>query len=256
MATTTTTATPATLFTFSDGSILYKIKARELANIPVWKGNRFIDLAHANEIRSEIGSNINSLDSAIFRTVKYKDGEAEQRFLVDGQHRQYVLRKFYEADPVLPELAPNFDLLVIEKTVDSEADAIEYFNILNNVKPQQDHDPKLLANKYILALERHFKKLIRPEGKATKRPFLSADLLRKALEAKAPLLKQRQEAVTAFVERVAAWNTKKITEYELGTAFAPAKEQSILASCLEKKFVLAFDPKLQWISECLTVPSQ
>jgi hypothetical protein len=246
----------ASMFTFTDGTTLHQIKSRELANIPVWKGNRFIDLAHADRIRTAVGSKIDSLGSAIFRTVKYKDGDTEQCFLVDGQHRQYVLKKFYEADTVLPELAPNFDLLVIEKTVESEADAIEYFNILNNVKPQQDHDPKLLANKYILALERHFKKLIRPEGKATKRPFLSADLLRKALEAQASLLKQRPEAVAAFVERVAAWNKKRLAEYELGSAFAPAKDKSILDSCEEKKFILAFDPALPWVAACLQIPSQ
>lgn len=247
----TTTQTP--LFIHSDDSILYRMKARELIFIPVWKGNRFIDETHANEIRIAIGSNIESLDSAAFHVVKYKDGSVEQRYLLDGQHRQFILKKYYEENVLF---AKNFDILVNEKTVDSEADAIEYFNILNNVKPQKDTDPKLLTNKYIQALERHFKKLIRPEGKTTKRPFLSSDQLRKALEAQPGLLKQRPEAVAAFVERVVAWNKKKIAEYELGSAFAPTKEQSILASCLEKKFVLAFDQTLPWISACLSVPSE
>ena len=86
------------LFTHHDGSALFTMKARELANIPVWKGNRFIDLTHANQIRAAIGDKIEALDSTIFRIVKYKDGDVEQCFLVDGQHRQYVLKRFYEED--------------------------------------------------------------------------------------------------------------------------------------------------------------
>jgi len=30
------------------------------------------------------------------------------------------------------------------------------------------------------------------------------------------------------------------------------KEQSVLKSCTDKKFILAFDSKLPWIKECLT----
>ena len=241
------------MFTFSDGSTLNKIKAKELANIPVWKGNRFIDVAHANQIRAAIGDKIQSLDSTIFRTVKYKDGDVEQCFLVDGQHRQYILKRFYEQNVLF---APNFDVLVIEKGVETEADAIEYFNILNNVKPQQDYDPKLLANKYILALSKHFKGHIKPEGKATKRPFLSADNLRNALQAHAPMLKQSTEAVAAFVARVEAWNKRKIAEYEIGSILIPAKEKSVLDTCLDKKFVLAFQQSLPWVKACLEIPPQ
>jgi hypothetical protein len=47
------------------------------------------------------------------------------------------------------------------------------------------------------------------------------------------------------------WNKKKIEEYTLGSVFVATKERSILESSLEKKFVLAFDPKLPWIKECL-----
>ena len=237
------------LHTFSDGSVLQKIKAKELIGIPVWKGNRFIDVAHAQQIKDAIGDNIESLDSTIFRAVKYKDGTTDQKYLVDGQHRQHVMKKYYEENVLF---ALNFDVLLIEKSVDSEAEAIEYFNALNNTKPQQDSDPKLLANKYILALEKHFKKLIKPEGKCTKRPFLSSDALRKVVEAHASLLKQSDENVKIFIQKVDAWNKKKITEYELKSTYVQSREQSILNNCLEKKFVLAFDLKLPWVSDCLT----
>ena len=233
------------IHTFSDKSILLKMKAKELIGIPVWKGNRFIDLEHAERISSAI-DNVNRLDSTIFCVVKYKDGSIEQKYLVDGQHRQHVIKKYYEEQYILPI---NFDVLVHEKTVDSEADAIEYFNAINNSKPQQDNDPKILANKYILALEKKFSKLIRPEGKGTKRPFLSNDVLRKGLEEHVSMLKQSNVFIKRFVERVDAWNKKKIHDYELG--LIETKEQSILKSCIEKKFILAFDVKLPWIKDCL-----
>jgi hypothetical protein len=235
------------LHTFSDGSVLQKIKAKELVGIPVWKGNRFIDLAHANKIKEAIGDKIEALDSSIFRIVKYRDGDVTQKYLVDGQHRQYVIKSYYE-DNVL--FALNFETIVIEKTVDSEADAIEYFNTLNNAKPQQDNDPKLLANKYILALEKFYKKLIRPEGVGTKRPFLSSDALRKVLEENGSMLKQSNEHVKTFIKKVDAWNKKMLTEYEVGSAFQ-TKDRTVLESCIKKGFVLAFDLKLPWIKESL-----
>jgi len=235
------------LHTFSDGSVLKKIKAKELVGIPVWKGNRFIDVAHANKIKEAIGPKIENLDSSIYRIVKYRDGDVTQKFLVDGQHRQYVIKKYYEENVLF---ALNFETMIIEKTVECEADAIEYFNMLNNSKPQQDNDPKLLANKYILALEKFYKKLIRPEGVGTKRPFLSSDALRKVLEDNGPMLKQSSDSIAAFIKKVDMWNKKMITEYEVGSAFN-AKDKTVLENCIKKEFVLAFDVKLPWVKECL-----
>lgn len=230
------------IHTFSDRSVLKKIKAKELAGIPVWKGNRFIDLEHSKNIGSAINK-IENLDTTIFRVVKYKDENVEQKYLVDGQHRQLVIKNYYEETTLF---AINFDVLVHEKTVDSEAEAIEYFNAINNTKPQQDNDPKRMADKYIIALEKKFPKLIRFE---TRRPFLSNDLLRKVLEENSSMLKQSNEYVKRFIERVNAWNNKKVQEYGLG--LIETKELSVLKSCIDKKFVLAFDPKLPWIKECL-----
>ena len=236
------------LHTFLDKSVLVKVKASELVTIPVWRGNRFLDLTHANKIKESIGHKIELLDKAIYSVVTYKEGEKTQRYLVDGQHRQYVLRKYFEENVILPY---NFTLLIIEKAVEDEAEAIEYFNIINNTKPQYEDDKKLLANKYMLALMKQFSKLIRPEGKATKRPFLSSDLLRKVFEENSALLKQSNEYITIFVEKVVAWNNKKLTEYEIGSLIVANKEKSVLESCFEKEFVLAFDAKLPWVKDCL-----
>ena len=236
------------IHTFIDKSVLVKVKAKELVGIPVWRGNRFLDIAHAEKIKESIGHKIELLDKAIYSVVTYKEGDKTQRYLVDGQHRQYVLRKYFEENIILPY---NFPLLVIEKAVEDEAEAIEYFNIINNTKPQYEDDKKLLANKYIAALMKKFPKLIRPEGKATKRPFLSSDLLRKVLEENSALLKQSNDIITNFVENVNIWNTKKITEYEIGSVIVTNKDKSVLESSLDKRFVLAFDAKLPWVKDCL-----
>ena len=121
------------LHTFSDRSILKKIKAKELVGIQVWKGNRFIDAEHVNNIKLAIGDRIQNLDSTIFRVVTYKDpnNSNEQKYLVDGQHRQEVIKKYYN-EFYLEAFTTNFDVLIHEKTVDSEAEAIEYFNAINN----------------------------------------------------------------------------------------------------------------------------
>ena len=236
------------LHTYRDSSVLTKINAKELAMIPVWRGNRYIDNAHAEKIKESIGHNIELLDNAIYSVVIYKEGNTIQKYLVDGQHRQHVLRKYFEENMLFP---CNFPVLVREKIVEDEAEAIEYFNTINNVKPQYEDDKKLLANKYLLTLMKKFPTLIRPEGKATKRPFLSSDLLRKVLEENSALLKQSNDIITNFVEKVTAWNIKKITEYEIGSLIVHNKDKSVLESSLDKKFVLAFDVKLPWVKECL-----
>ena len=65
------------------------------------------------------------------------------------------------------------------------------------------------------------------------------------------MLKHSKEFMKNFITKVETWNKKKIEEYTLGSVFVATKERSILESSLEKKFVLAFDPKLPWIKECL-----
>jgi hypothetical protein len=241
------------LHTFQDDSKLLKINVKELISIPIWRGNRHIDLTHAENIRKEIGNSISILDSSVFRTVVYREDGVEQKYLIDGQHRRYVLQKYFEENLCIP----TFDILVIEKRVEGESEAIEYFNILNNVKPQHEHDTKLLANKYILQLEKQFNSkknlLIKPEGKSTKRPYLSSDSLRECLEKHSDKLKQSNIALARFIQKVVKWNSDKLKEFEVSLVLSTIKEkdESVLKSCLEKKFVLAFDPKLPWIQECL-----
>jgi hypothetical protein len=74
------------IHTFGDGSVLRKCSNIELIGIPVWRGNRYIDMDHVRQIKQDIGDNISCLDTTIFRVIKYRENDVEQRWLVDGQH--------------------------------------------------------------------------------------------------------------------------------------------------------------------------
>jgi hypothetical protein len=248
------------MHTFADGSCLRKISAKELVMIPVWKGNRILDQGHAENIRKALCQKIHYLDSNPFRVVQYKETNAAnqpilQTFLIDGQHRAHAIRQHF-AETMCE---PDFTVLVIEKHVESESEAIDYFNAINNVKPLQwAHDPKLLANKYVLALANEFNKgsskqdLIRI-GKTTKRPFLSGDALREAFEKVASQLKHEPEHIQLFVAKVVQWNAKALVELQFQLLNEKeSKHVSMMESVEKRKFALAYNPKLPWIRECLT----
>jgi hypothetical protein len=245
------------LRTFSDGSKLRLMSAKELVTIPVWKGNRIMDEAHANAIRKCLGTRVDRLDSSVFRIIQYSEMNSQnqsvlQTYLIDGQHRAHVLRRHFQE--TLCE--PDFQVLVIEKQVESESDAIDFFNRLNNVKPQQwPHNAKLLTQKYIVALEAEFNKdkkypLIRMG--ATRRPFLSIDSLREALEKVPEKLQQDDEHVQAFVQNVVQWNGKAVQDIQLKLLQEKeAKHANLIEGVTARKFALAYNPKLPWIQECL-----
>ena len=243
------------LYKFNDDSVMAVMSSHDLLNIPVWKGNRILDITHSEEIKKAIGDNIRLLDHSPFRVVKYKEMDInnkmiEQKYLIDGQHRAFTIKAYTESNPF-----EHFNVLVIEKAVDSEADAIEYFNTINNVKPQQwKQDISLLTNKYILAFEKEFNKdkknpLIR--NGVTKRPFVSSDKFREVLKENGVLLKQNQSAIDTFIVKVKAYNAKQLLYFEAAQAFESDKKAGYMAACIKKGFALAFEQSLPWVKECL-----
>jgi hypothetical protein len=246
------------LHTYSDGSVLLRISAKELVNIPVWKGNRILDLAHAEKIKQGV-TNIHNLDGSVFHVVKYDELDAancwiKQKYLIDGQHRAHVIRTHFQEN--LCE--SDFPVMVIEKHVDSESDAIDFFNKLNNVKAQQwNHDPTLLGNKYIDALCKAFnvdkKNQFIRQG-TTKRPYLSVDAVRESLTKHAAVLKQEKQHIDAFVEKAKQWNKKTLDEMRFKMLDAKERKNGALLEAAEKRgFTLAYDIKLPWVKECLPI---
>lgn len=221
--------------------------------LPVWKGNRTMNKDHANQIRNAIGSAVELLDSG-YRIVNYDEQDAtgrlvRQSYIIDGQHRQHVLKEHF-----LDNLCENdFPVVVQEKDVESEADAIAYFNAINNVRPQKWRtDPALLVNQYIAELEKRFNtkatKCIR-QG-TTCRPYLSVDRLRETLKAHAAKLEQEPAKIQLFVQKVVDLNASLVTIASL-RVLENNKDSKYWERAAEVKFMLAVDPKMKWVADVL-----
>ncbi len=241
------------LATLNDGSTLLQMPASELVRIPVWKGNRIIDHGHVRTIAEAVGPNVRVLDFG-YRLVRYtvNDGAGIPTTvteLVDGQHRHAVLREYFEP----PFFGEDFQVIATVKHVESEMDIIEYFNTLNSVKSITWSDPTLIANAYICALEKAFNKpkaLLIRSGE-TRRPYLSAEKIREELK-KYTGLRGTKAEITGFVERVVAWNNARIRSADLESAFG-ARNAEFATRASSIGFMLAVDPKLPWIRECVRV---
>jgi len=167
------------MFRSSDGSTWGQISASRLSAIEIWKGNRILDESHVARISESISS-IKDLSLNPFRVVTVTEDGETTRYIIDGQHRISILKKYF-TDPTVED----FDVVVIEIECSDESEIIDYFKIINTTKSMQwREDPVIVANKYIQAFCKEFnkdpKKPVVKIGK-TNRPFLSVDKLRDAL---------------------------------------------------------------------------
>jgi hypothetical protein len=244
------------LHTYNDGSELFTMSARSLARIPIWKGNRIIDLSHVQQIKDSIHDRINLLDSG-YKIIKYIDDSditdddskttaiMMQTFVIDGQHRLMVLKDYFET--AIHRDIGDFQVTVTEIRVESEADAIEYFNRINNTKPIKfEEDINLIINRYIERLIKEFSpkmKLFRTS--ATKRPFLSVDKFREALQKRADKIKLI--SLDSFVEQCKSINRSIIQELEIRAQNEKDKEIKMIQKMIELDFALAWDDKFRWL---------
>lgn len=167
------------MFTSTDGSVWKQIPASRLSAIEIWKGNRILDEAHVSRISDSIVSTTD-LSLNPFRIVTINEDGETMRYIIDGQHRVSILKKYF-TDPD----AEDFYVVVIEKECKDESEIIDYFKIINTTKSiLWKEDPKMASNRYIEAFVKEFnkdpKKLVVRTGK-TVRPFLSVDKLRDVL---------------------------------------------------------------------------
>lgn len=225
------------LHTFSDGSILRKMPARDLIKIPIWNGNRILDVEHRQSILSSLKNGVRDLDGKPFHIVSYPKEENETIItysVVDGQHRLSIIR---ESDNL------EFDLLVVEKKCSSEREVVDYFKVLNTTKAiEWREDPKVVTQSFISALEDAFnppkEKDKKIRQKATHRPYLYVESLRDELQ-----------------KRKIGMDGKKPQEF---IAYAQRKNRELLASlgegkdktekrAIEMGFALALDPKFRWL---------
>ena len=244
------------LHTYNDGSILKTMTARDLVALPIWKGQRILDKNHSDSIKTAVGSNVKSLDSG-YSIVKYKEESTDgtiviSSYLIDGQHRASVIRDYYK-DTICEA---DFNVTVMEKLVETESDAIEYFNKINNVKAQQWRmDTNLIINNYINALEKAFNKnkkclVIKPT--TTTRPYLCSANLREALTGNTKLLKTTNDGITKFVEAALKYNKEMIVKFSLDLTQDTTKDTKLKQRAVDIDFALAYDTKLKWINLVLS----
>ena len=240
------------IHTYSDNSKLFKMSALALIRIPIWKGNRIIDLEHVKNIKESVDYKAYFLDSG-YKTIQYDELDENNKpikmtYLIDGQHRISVVSDYFEN----VQDAKDFFVTVTEIRVDSELEAIEYFNKINNVKPIQfKEDPNLIVNKYIQKLLASYpvkSKLFR--NGATKRPYLSVDKFREVLTKKVDNLKKI--SIEKFIKECKTTNTKIIQELEIRSLNDKEKEIKMITKILEIDFALAWDDKFKWIDAILT----
>jgi hypothetical protein len=91
--------------------------------------------------------------------------------------------------------------------------------------------------------------------KSTKRPYLSVEKVReefmKIFKLKG-VASESSEDINAFVERVVELNERLIKESDMAILQSGKKETiDIIQKAAAKKFMLAVDTKLKWISLCL-----
>ena len=238
------------LHTYSDGSHLFKMSARALTQIPIWKGNRILDKQHVENIKNAIDNKVQTLDSG-FRIIQYQENDPEtgelikKSAVIDGQHRHSIIRDYFNANP----LAKDFQITVTELQVDSEEDAIEYFNKINNVKPiQYEVDDNLLINKFIQKLCLSFpksKNLIRITP--TRRPYLHVDKLRNSL--KKYVTELRKTTPEEFTKKALQINQETLKE--LISYPETHKEYTMVKKCIDAKFALAWEDQCKWVKDCV-----
>lgn len=225
------------LHTFTDGSILRKISARDLVKIPIWKGNRILNQEHKQSIVTSLKGGAKSLDLKPFHVVTYPDEEGDtQSFIVDGQHRHSIIKEAENQD---------FDVLVIEKKCESESEVIEYFRLLNHTRAiEWKEDPILVANKYIAALEKAFNvgKDKRIRQKSTHRPYLYIDNFRDELVKRK--IGHSGKTPDDFVKFAQLKN-----EEGLQTLLGKDKREAMEERAVLLEFSLAMDTKYKWLSE-------
>lgn len=227
------------LHTFSDGSILRKMSARDIVKIPIWNGNRILDEDHKNAISASLKHGARDLDLKPFHIVSYPDEENKNIIyysLVDGQHRASIIRDSDQQD---------FDVLVIEKRCNSERDVIEYFKILNQTKSiEWREDPVMVANSFIHAMEKAFnpekEKDKKIRQKSTHRPYLYVETFRDELKKRK--IGMDGKTPEDFIQFAREKN--RILLERLGDGKDKTEKRA-----LEMGFALALDLKFKWLDE-------
>jgi hypothetical protein len=227
------------------------MSAKSLMQIPIWKGNRIIDMNHVANIKQSIQNQITLLDSG-YKTIQYMEYDQDNNpinktYIIDRLHRLSVLSSYFEHSPD----APDFYVTVTQIKVPSEADVIEYFNKINNVKPIQfEEEPHMIVNKYIQALDIQLNKNMKLfRSGATKRPYLSIDKFRNLLCKR--IYEVKNIPVDKFITKCLEMNEILLSEIEKTRPERVTKDDKLIDKMLQLEFALAWDDKFRWLDRIL-----
>ena len=195
-------------------------------------------------------NNIKLLDSG-YKIIRYMEEDEDEKsiskyYLIDGQHRVSIVSEYFRNDAN----ATDFMVTVTEIYVESEIDAIQYFNQINNVKPIQfEEDANMILNRYLDKLIKAFPIKMNFFRSSTRRPYLSIDKFREILQKKVNEL--RKISVDKFIERCKEVNDNIIVELREKAKNESDKEIKMMRKMIEMNFGLAWDDRYRWLDNIL-----
>lgn len=238
--------------TLHDGTRVGLLGAKQLITIPIWQNNRNLHSGHVDRLAKQALPQL--LDRnyyiAILQEEDASGSSVQQPYIIDGQHRSHVLRRYFSEHPD----AEDFPILIYEKVCQSESEVIEAFNAINTIQPLKPwEDEACILNNYIDALLYEFNKprktvLIRTG--VCRRPYLSTEAIREGLRSVLPHLVKSQDGANEFARLVRLWNDRHVKDAEVFvTTIRASKDAEMFQKGVTIGFVLAHSDKLKWIAE-------
>jgi hypothetical protein len=242
-----TTPDAPILFRYTDGSILRIASAQRLIEFPVWEANRVLDTEHVRALESVIEKP--DLIQGPFTVIRYKNEatHTEEWRVIDGQHRQEVIRRHFERSPG----ATDFPVLCRVYNTTDHSSAIKIFQAINNSKPmvyrgspEENLHDILIALKQFFISNRGGAKLVPLIRPGANRPFLSESHLIDAIK-RHGLHTRSDITPQTVVDHAEAKNAEWAAD-TIGKIGANCT-QNMLDRATEYGFYLGLDPKCAWL---------
>jgi len=216
-----------------------------IERFPVWEANRTMDEIHVKDLESSIRS-VSDLQGPFSVITYLDDNKHRQHRVIDGQHRQEVIRRSFARNPD----ADDFEILVRAYPIADHAAAITLFQTINHAKPmiyrgsttERLHEiVTVLKRRYIgYKADGSPVALIRPK---CNRPFLSLEALEEAIK------------TYKIHERTDLTDEKIVTHAEKMNAFYAEDPGRIQTRCTQNTldrateygFYLGLDPTCTWL---------
>lgn len=233
-------------FSFTDGSQLHSTTARKLIQVVVWEENRHLDEQHVSSLQEAADPRALQGPYSIV-TYRVEDAPSDSNYLIDGQHRQAVLQRYFAANPT----AEDFPVLCRRYFPADHAAAVEIFKTINTAKPMAYAGS---ATERLHAMQKALQRAFIAERPGAKpvflirencnRPCLNTSYLAAALKTYG--LHERADltpaAIVAHAEKMNVWYAADLNRI-------PAQvTQTIMDKARDLNFYLGLDPRCTWLT--------